>query len=452
MADRFKIVDRDTEYLFPPSVQDWLPSNHLARFVVELVDEIDLEKLNASYKSCGSLAFHPSMMVALLFYGYATGVFSSRKLERATHDSMAFRYITANTYPDHDTIASFRRRFMKELSPIFVQILETAQEMGLLKLGTVSLDGTKVKANANKHKALSYGYAKRLESQLKKEVRKLMKLAESADENEKPDGMDIPSELERRETRLVAITKAKAEIERRAKERHSREKTNYEIKHVKRKTKIERTGKKPCGPNPKPPESGPKNRDQVNLTDKDSRIMLGSGKSFMQAYNAQAAVDTDSMLVLANKVSQNANDKKELQPILECLETLPDTLGTVENMLADAGYFSETNVIECEKKNITPYIASGREGHNKTLEERFEKPPPVPDTAGPVENMKHRLKMSKGKTLYAKRKSTVEPVFGIIKHVMGFRQFLLRGLASVEKEWSLVCMAWNIRRMHVLKA
>jgi len=452
MADRFKTVDRDTQYLFPPSVQDWLPKNHLARFVVELVDEIDLEKLNASYRACGSLAFHPSMMVALLFYGYATGIFSSRKLERATHDSVAFRYIAANTYPDHDTIASFRRRFMKELKPIFSQILEVAHTMGVLKLGTVSLDGTKVKANANKHKALSYGYAERLEAQLKKEVAKLMELAESADQNEKPDGMDIPSELERRETRLDAIAKAKEEIEKRSKERHDREQGKYESKCAKRQAKADETGKKPRGPVPKPPESGPKNRDQVNLTDEDSRIMPGSGKSFNQSYNAQAVVDVETMLVVANTVSQNANDKKELQPILECLEDLPDSLGNAQKLLADAGYFSETNVAACERKHITPYIASGRESHNKTLEERFEQEPPAPDTTGSVAKMKYRLKTREGKALYAKRKSTVEPVFGIIKQVMGFRQFFLRGLTAVEDEWNLVCMAWNIRRLHALKA
>jgi len=451
MADRFKTVDRDTQYLFPPSVQDWLPKNHLARFVVELVDEIDLEELNASYKACGSLAFHPSMMVALLFYGYATGVFSSRKLERATHDSVAFRYITANSYPDHDTIASFRRRFLKELQPIFAQILEMAHTMEVLKLGTVSLDGTKVKANANKHKALSYGYAERLEAQLKEEVARLMALAESADQNEKSDGMDIPSELERRETRLVAIAKAKAVIEERAKERHEREQKKYESKCVKRQAKAKETGKKPRGPKPKPPESGPKNRDQVNLTDEDSRIMPGSGKSFNQAYNAQAVVDTETMLVLGNTVSQNTNDKKELEPILECLENLPDSLGSAQNILADTGYFSEANVVACERKKIIPYIASGREGHNKSLEARFEQPPPRPETEEPVAKMRHRLKTSEGKMLYAKRKSTVEPVFGIVKQVMGFRQFLLRGLEAVSAEWNLVCMAWNIRRLHALK-
>jgi len=451
MGERFKTIDRDTQYLFPPSVQDWLPEDHLARFVVEIVEGINLERLNSSYRGCGSEAFPPSMMVALLFYGYSTGIFSSRKLERATYDSVAFRYIAANTHPDHDTIASFRRRFMEELSPAFARILEMAHAMGLLKMGTVSLDGTKMKASASKHKALSYGYAQRLEAQLNAEVSKLLRLAEQADQGEKPDGMDIPSELSRRETRLAAIAQAKVEIERRAQERYERERADYESKLTKRQAETKRTGKKPRGREPKPPESGPRKRDQVNLTDQDSRIMPTSGKSFMQAYNAQAAVDTDSLLVLANDVSRNPNDRRELKPMLERLKRLPCSLGNTKNLLADAGYFSEANVIECVRHKVTPYIASGRDGHNKSLEKRFMKPPPLHDTADPVAVMKHRLKTQEGTALYAKRKSTVEPVFGIIKHVLGFRQFLFRGLGAVGKEWNLVCMAWNIRRMHALK-
>lgn len=451
MSERFKIVDRETQYMFPPSVQDWLPENHLARFVVEVVDGLNLETLNASYGGRGSEAFPPVMMVALLFYGYATGVFSSRKLERATYDSVAFRYIAANTHPDHDTIAAFRRRFMKELSPAFTRILEMAQAMGLLKVGTVSLDGTKVKASASKHKALSYGYAQRLEAQLQEEVAKLMRLAEAADQNEKPDGMDIPAELARREVRLATIAQAKAEIERRAQERYKRERANYETQCAKRQAQAKQTGKKPRGRDPKPPEPGPQNRDQVNLTDKDSRIMPASGKSFVQAFNAQAAVDTGSLLVLANGVSQNPSDRGELKPMLERLKQLPGSLGKTESLLADAGYFSAANVSHCAERKIAPYIACGREGHNPSLEERFEKPPPLPTSADPVATMKHRLKTLEGKALYALRKSTVEPVFGIIKQVLGFRQFLLRGLDAVEKEWNLVCMAWNLRRLHALK-
>jgi len=447
MGERFKTIDRDTEYLFPPSVQEWLPEDHLARFVVEIVDGLNLERLNASYRGSGSEAFPPSMMVALLFYGYATGIFSSRKLERSTYDSVAFRYIAANTHPDHDTIASFRRRFLDELAPAFAEILEIAHSMKVWKLGTISLDGTKMKANANKHKALSYGYAERLEAQLQEEVSRLLLLAEQADQNEKPDGMDIPAELARRETRLAAIAKAKAEIESRARERYEQEQSAYKASLAEQEKK--QTGKKPRPP--KVPVSGPKKRDQVNLTDKESRIMPSSGKSFVQAYNAQAAVDTESLLIVTSHVSQKANDVRELKPTLDQLEQLPDCLGKTKKLLADAGYFSKANVIECAKRKIIPYIASGREGHNKSLEERFKLPPPLLDTTDPVVVMKHRLKTTEGKRLYAKRKSTIEPVFGIIKQVLGFRQFLLRGLDSVEKEWSLVCMAWNIKRMYALR-
>lgn len=452
MAQRFKTIDRKTQYLFPPSVEEWLPENHLARFVVEITEGLNLESIETSYRGSGSEAFPPRMMVALLFYGYATGVFSSRKLERATYDSVAFRYIAANEHPDHDTIAAFRRRFMEELGPAFVRILEMAQAMGLLKVGTVSLDGTKVKANANKHKALSYGYAQRLEAQLHKEVSKLMRLAEEADQHEKPDGMDIPSELSRREARLAAIAQAKMEIEKRAQERYERERAEYEAQRAKRRAQTRRTGKQPRGRKPKPPQRGPKSRDQVNLTDKDSRIMPTSGKGFVQAYNAQAAVDTENLLILTSHVSQAPNDQGEMKPALDQLERLPDSLEKTENLLADAGYFSEANVIRCAEHKITPYIAFGREAHNQPLEERFSKPPPLPDAADSVTAMKHRLKTPEGKALYARRKSTVEPVFGIIKQVLGFRQFLFRGLDAVGKEWNLVCMAWNIRRMHALKA
>jgi len=277
MGERFKTIDRNTLYLFPPSVQEWLPEDHLARFVVEIVDGLNLERLNASYRGSGSEAFPPSMMVALLFYGYSTGVFSSRKLERATYDSVAFRYIAANTHPDHDTLASFRRRFLDELGPVFAEILEIAHSMEVLKLGTISLDGTKMKANANKHKALSYGYAQRLEAQLQEEVSRLLELAEQADQNEKPDGMDIPAELARRETRLAAIAQAKAEIEKRAKERYEREQTAYEENLARRELKEKQTGKKPRNRPPKAPTSEPGSRDQVNLTDKESRIMPAGG-------------------------------------------------------------------------------------------------------------------------------------------------------------------------------
>ena len=264
MAVEFIPIDRDTPYIFPPCVQDYLPDDHLARFVVEIVEQLDLSHLSAVYSGRGSRPFHPALLVALLFYGYATGVFSSRKLEKATYDSIAFRYICANTNPDHDTIASFRKRFLKELGALFVEILVVAEAMGLVKLGTVSLDGTKIKANASKHKALSWEYANRLEAHLRQEVEELMHLAEEADQSSRPEEMDIPEELKRREERLAAIARAKKDIEKRAQERFEREQAEFEDKQAKREARQKETGRKPPGKKPKPPTSGPQAKDQVN--------------------------------------------------------------------------------------------------------------------------------------------------------------------------------------------
>ena len=451
MDPRFIQCDRDTLYLMPPSVQDWLPENHLARFVVDIVSQLDLWPLVSAYAGRGSDAYPPGTLLALLFYGYATGVFSSRKLETATYDSVAFRYITANTHPDHDTIATFRKRFLEELKPLFAQILTIAHTMGVCKLGKISLDGTKVKANASKHKALSWGHACKLEKQIHAEVEALLRQAEQADEKELTEAMSIPDELARREQRLESIARAKAEIQQRASERYAKEKEAYDQKMAERKVKEQASGKKPRGRKPKPPSPGPQKTDQVNLTDEDSRIMPISGGGFEQTYNAQAGVDMDSMFIVENHVTQQPNDKQEIKPALANLAALPDTLGKVNALAADTGYFSENNVKHCEQEHIKPYIATERNKHNQSLNKRFYQPQqPLPENADPVTTMKHRLKTLEGKKLYAKRKSTVETVFGIIKAVIGFRQFLLRGLESVSGEWDLVCIAYNLKRLHVL--
>lgn len=450
MSVKFVEVDRETPYLLPPSLHEWLPKGHLARFVVEIVEQLDVRSLKATYAGRGSQPYNPEMLVALLFYGYATGVFSSRKLERSTYDSVAFRFIAANSHPDHDTIATFRRRFLPQLNNLFAQILLIAHQMEVLKLGNVSLDGSKIKANASKHKALSYEHACKLEEQIKAEVGELLKKAEAADHADIPDGMNIPEELERREKRLLAIAAAKAEIEKRAAERHNREQAAYEEKVAERAKKKQATGKKAKGKEPKPPKSGPTAKDQVNLTDEESRIMPTSGGGFEQTYNAQAGVDTASKLIVSVHVTQNPNDKQELTPTLENLAALPEELGKATDLVADNGYFSETNVTACEENGITPYIAAGRQSHNPPLMERFADPPPLPEDADSVARMKHRLKTPSGKAIYAQRKVTSEPVFGIIKAAMGFRSFLLRGFEAVKGEWSLVCMAYNIKRLHVL--
>lgn len=451
MAVEFIPIDRDTPYIFPPCVQDYLPEGHLARFVVEIVEQLDLSQLSAVYSGKGSKPYHPAMLVALLFYGYATGVFSSRKLEKATYDSIAMRYICANTHPDHDTIASFRKRFLKELEALFVEILLVGEAMGLVKLGNVSLDGTKIKANASKHKALSWEYANRLEEQLKAEVEELIRLAEEADQRALPEGMVIPEELKRREERLAAIEQAKQEIQARAQERFEREQAEYEQKVARREAYEAQTGQKARGKEPTPPQPGPRPKDQVNLTDEDSRIMPSSCGGFEQTYNAQAGVDVETHLIVEHHVTQQPNDKQEIEPALENIAALPEALGEAENLLADTGYFSEANVQRCQEANIKPLIPQKREQHNLPLTERFKQDPsPPPQNPNAVQAMKHRMQTKEGKALYAKRKSTVETVFGIIKHVQGFRQFLLRGLDSVQSEWALVGIGWNLKRMHAL--
>lgn len=452
MSGRFVPVDRNTAYLLPPSVQDWVPETHLARFVVEIVEQLDLAPLTAAYRGRGSDAFHPAMLVALLFYGYATGVYSSRKLERETYESVAFRYVAANRHPDHDTIATFRKRFLPELSALFVQILGVAQQMGVLKMGKVSLDGTKIHANASKHSALSWEHANKIEAQLQGEVQELLRLAETADQADVPEGMSVPEELARREERLAGIAEAKATLEARAAERYAREQAAYEQKLADRAAQEERTGRQPGGTPPAAPTPGPRPKDQVNLTDADSRVMPTGGDGFEQAYNAQAAVDVATMLVVAQHVTQHANDKQEVTPTLEQLAVVAPVIGLPEALLADTGYFSAANVAACQAHGVEPYIAAGRDAHYPPLADRLRPPPPVADDANPVERMKHRLRTPAGRTVYAARKCTVEPTFGIIKSVLGFRQFLLRGLQAVGHEWTLVCIGWNLKRLHRLGA
>jgi len=446
----FRLIDRDTGFLMPPSVDEWLPERHLARFVVEIVAGLDVRSMTGSYRGSGDASYHPELLLGLIIYGYATGVFSSRKLERATYDSVAFRFIAANEHPDHDTIAAFRRRFLPRIETLFVQVLGVAREMGVLKLGTVALDGTKIHANASRHSALSYEHACQIEAQLKAEVADLMAKAEAADQADVPDGMSIPAELARREMRLAAIARAKATIEARAKERHAREQAEHDAKMAARAAKTAATGKKPGGKLPASPVEGPLPEDQVNLTDAESRIMPMPGGGFEQCYNAQAVVAAGSLLVIAADVVQAPNDKQQLEPMLDKIAELPDTLGKVEELLADNGYFSEANVNACAAAGIDPVIAMGRDTHHPSLKERFAEAPTPPQNPTPLAAMDHRLNTPEGKQRYALRKQIPEPVFGIIKSALGFRQFLLRGLDNVRGEWNLVTMAWNMKRMFVL--
>ncbi len=447
----FIVADRKTDYLLPPSVDDWLNEGHLARFIVEVVDQLDLSNLTRQYAGRGSKAHHPAILLAILVYGYATGVFSSRKLERATYDSVAFRYIAAGTHPDHDTLATFRRRFLDELADLFVQVLELAKEMKLLKLGNVCLDGTKIHANASRHSALSHGHIEKLEVQLKAEVQELLSLAEQADQADVPDGVSLPEEIKRREDRLAAMAVAKAKIAARAEERYQREKAEYDGKIARRAAKERDTGKKPGGKPPTAPGAGPKDGDQINLTDEESRIMPVSGSGFEQAYNAQAAVDAATMLVVATGVTQAPNDKEQIEPMLATLKAQAKTLGIVDCLIADTGFSSNKNIKACEAAHVEPLIAVAKEAHHPNWRERHSEPAALPDDATPMQTMAHRLKTKAGRARYALRKQTVEPVFGIIKSVMGFRQFSLRGLQKVTGEWTLVCLAWNLKRMAILR-
>src|SRR5665647_878955 len=447
----FRPIDRKTAYILPPSVGEWLPEDHLARFIVEVVDGLDLSRLEKAYGGRGSAAYHPAQLLSLLVYGYATGVFSSRKIERATFDSVAFRFIAAGGHPDHDTLATFRRRFLDELAGIFVQVLELAQEMKLLKLGTISLDGTKVHANASRHSALSHGHIEKLEAHLKAEVQELLALAEQADRADVPDGVSLPAEIKRREERLLAMAEAKAKIADRAKERFEREQATYAAKVAQRDAKTKENGKKPGGKPPKPPVAGVQSTDQINLTDEESRIMPVSGGGFEQAYNAQAAVDANSLLVVAAAVTQAPHDKEQVVPMLEQLAVLPQSLGKVDQLLADSEFYSSKNVVACEEAGIEALIAVARDKHHVGWLDRFTEPAPLSETATAAERMAHRLKTKTGRAAYALRKQTVEPVFGIIKSVLGFRQFLLRGLNKAAGEWRLVCLAWNLKRMATLR-
>lgn len=446
----FKPINRHTSYLFPPSVDEWLPEQHLARFVVDVVEQLDLKEMERAYRGAGTEAFHPALLLSTLIYGYATGVFGSRKLERATYDSVAFRYVAANEHPDHDTLNTFRKRFLPQIEGLMVQVLLIAQAMKLVSLGNVALDGTKVKANASKHSALSYGHSEKLEQQLREEVARLLALAEAADNEALPDGMSLPEEISHREDRLKAIADAKAKIEARANERFEPETAVYQAKLARREAKSKETGKPPRGQPPTPPQAGPADKDQINLTDEESRIMKVSGGGFEQCYNAQIAVDMDSLLIVKTNTVQAGNDKQQIEPMLKKLSALPPALGKVNALVADTGFYSEANVNACAENEITPLIAVSREVHHPDPLERFTAPPPREAFATPTESMRHRLKTKEGRALYAQRKCTVEPVIGIVKSVLGFRQFLLRGLENVQGEWNLVALAWNLKRMHVL--
>lgn len=446
----FITTDREQSSFLPLDIEDWLPDKHLARFIVNIVSEMDLSEIYNSYGSRGASPIDPKILLGILFYGYSTGVFSSRKLEEATYDSIAFRYIAGNLHPDHDTINSFRKRFMSRIEFHFSELLSIAVEMGVFKIGNVSFDGTRVAANASKHKAMSYGHAVKLEKQIQDEVKMLLDKAEQANKSDtKPvqQEFDIPDEIARRRRQLEAIKKAKSVIEERARERYEKEKQEYDRKMENRKRKEKETGKKPRGREPGAPDKKPKSKDQYNFTDPESNIMK-TGNGFQQSYNAQAGVDHDSRLIVGATLSNNPNDQRGL---IQTVDSIPKKIGKPVAALADAGYKSNSNILEMENRGIDPFIATGREAHNDFLNQFQEsKLQTSEEKLTPIEKMAVKLKTKQGKEIYRHRKMTVEPVFGIIKQAMGFRRFSFRGEENVSKEWKLVSMAYNLRRLYVL--
>jgi transposase len=421
----------------------------LARFVVDIVAQLDLKPFYDRYGKRGGAPYAPEILLALLVYAYATGVFSSRKIEQATKETAPFRYLAGNYSPDHDTIATFRKQFLPELKTLFVQILLLAAEMGMLQLGNIHLDGTKIQADASKSKAVSYKRLLEIEAFLQAEVAELFALAEKAD-GALPEGMDLPAEIARREDRLARLAEAKAVLEARAAERYAFEQAEYEAKMAERAAKQEQTGKKPGGKPPAPPPPGPQDKDQYNFTDPQSRIMKNCRDAgFGQYYNGQAAVDQASRLMVGYSLSNHTNDQLEVAPTLA---TVPAQLGPIPAAALDTGYFSEANIKALEAADIAPYIATGRSAHNRGWRAFFEEAGAAPpEDASVREKMAYKLRTAVGQAIYRRRKCTVEPVIGTIKEAMGFRQFSLRGQDSATGEWCLVCLAYNLRRMHVLQ-
>jgi transposase len=435
MPARFVNIDRDTPLLLAPNLREWVPDNHLCHFIVDAVAELDLRQVKVNERGCGSEQYPPTMLMALIIYSYASGVFGSRRIEQATYDNVPTRLICADTHPDHDTICTFRRENKALVNEAFVKVLGMAQELKFLKVGqiTVAVDGTKVLANASKHGAVSYERAGQLIEQLEMEVAQLLAKAEAADSTPLEEGLTIPQEITRRQERKAQLARARAQIEARARAKATQEQAAQQ--------KVQ-----------------PGAKDQYNFTDPESRIMkAGNGDHFEQAYNAQAAVEVESRLIVGQRVSNAANDKKQLVPTVAAI---PQGVGSVEAVLTDSGFYSEEAVKEVETSQdgadsgTKVYAAMEKSSHHRTVADLEQKPEPeAPARGAPVaEVMKHRLRTREGKAKYKLRQQTVEPVFGIIKSVMGFRRFLLRGLEKVSTEWTWVSLAYNLKRMHRMQS
>lgn len=426
MAKTFRSYLPEQDLLLPPSLRDWLPENHLAYFVSDVVDQLDLRRIESLYEAeeRGQPPYHPRMMTKILIYAYCVGVFSSRRMQRRLVEDVAFRVLAAGNQPDFRTLSDFRKLHLEALEELFQQVLRITLATGTMKLGRVALDGSKVQANASKHKAMSYGRMKETEKRLREEVRRLLEQAEAIDEEEDARygrdrrGDELPAELTRRETRIQKIREAKRALEERA--------------------RVEAESK-----DQPPEESKPEPKDQFNFTDPESRIMKGPDR-FLQAYNTQIAVEPDFQLIVGQTVTQAENDKQQMEPLLETIRRQSGQ--KPKEVLADSGYCSEKNLQHLAKQRIGGFVATGKQKHGYPLEPCPRGPLPKGTTR--VERMQRKLATQMGAAVYATRKTIVEPVFGQIKQVRGFRQFLLRGLQKVQGEWALICLTHNILKLH----
>jgi transposase len=428
MGKTYRAYLPEQDLLLPPSLRDWLPEDHLAYFVCDVVEQLDLSAIESVYEEeeRGQPPYHPGMMTKILIYGYCVGVFSSRRMQKKLSEDVGFRVLAAGNQPDFRTISDFRKLHLGALQGLFDQVLQIALQAGTMKLGRVVLDGSKVKANASKHKAMSYGRMQEDEKRLKEEVKRLLEQAEATDAEEDarygPDrrGDELPAELARRETRLQRIREAKRALEERAREQ------------AKSKDEPEEKAK-------------PEAKMQYNFTDPESRILPGAD-GFVQAYNAQIAVEPDFQWIVGQRVTQAANDKQQLQPTLEAIRQQAGH--TPQAVMTDSGYCSEANLQYLEKKKIEGFIATDRESYR----DRQQPGPrgPLPQGATRVDRMRRKLQTKVGAAIYSRRKTVVEPVFGQIKQARGFRQFLLRGLEKVQGEWAMICLTHNILKLHRL--
>ena len=443
---KFKDYQPNQMFLLPPNPRDWLPEDHLAFFVSDVVDQLDLSPLFSYYDSNrGQPPFNPAMMTKLIVYAYCVGVPSSRKIEERTYTDVAFRVLAANRHPDHDTIANFRKTHLEALSSLFSQVLALCREAKLVRLGHVSLDGSKVRANASKHKAMSYGRMGSRIAELESAVKELMERAEQVDQAEDRRygkgrrGDELPEELRFRKKRLETLRRAKAALEERAREKARAEGNPPEADDENDNPKPTRGRKR------KHPPGVPKDKDQINFTDPESRIMKdGATKSFEQAYNCQIAVDDKAQIIIAADVTQQANDKQQLKPLVAQIRS--NTGETPRKISADSGYFSEDNIEHLKEQNIDAYIATGRQKHDapKPAAPRGR----IPENLGVKERMQRKLRTVKGRATYSRRKAIVEPVFGQIKEPRGFRRFLMRGLEAVRCEWRIICAGHNLLKLH----